>query len=139
MLGFSIYNGSYRLSGNTYQSFGRGNAALSTNVWYHAAVVYSSGSFVLYLNGQADSLSIAVIMNTITPATYVTTTIGKSYNTGFFDGSISNVAIFNSALTAGQIYNDIYQPTATGINKTADLENNPNLPNPVAWYRMGDN
>ena len=34
----------------------------------------------------------------------------------------------------------LYQPTstATGNNKTADLVNNPNLPNPVAWYRMGD-
>ena len=42
------------------------------------------------------------------------------------------------ALTAGQIYNDIYQPTATGTNQTADLVNNPNLPTPVAWYRMGD-
>ena len=51
---------------------------------------------------------------------------------------LDEVAIFDTALNAGQIYNDIYQPTATGTNQTADLVNNPNLPNPVAWYRMGD-
>ena len=53
-------------------------------------------------------------------------------------GEIDEVAIFDTALNAGQIYNDIYQPTATGTNQTADFVNNPNLPNPVAWYRMGD-
>ena len=58
----------------------------------------------------------------------------------FFNGQIDEVAIFDTALNAGQIYNDIYQPTASapGNNQTADLVNNPNLPNPVAWYRMGD-
>lgn len=56
----------------------------------------------------------------------------------FFNGQIDEVAIFDTALNAGQIYNDIYQPTSTATNQTADLVNNPNLPNPVAWYRMGD-
>ena len=55
-----------------------------------------------------------------------------------FDGKIDEVAIFDTALNAGQIYNDIYQPTSTGTNQTADLDTNPNLPTPVAWYRMGD-
>ena len=56
------------------------------------------------------------------------------------NGQIDEVAIWDTALNAGQIYNDLYQPTATATatNKTADLVNNPNLPNPVAWYRMGD-
>ena len=62
--------------------------------------------------------------------------IGVVY--GYFDGQIDEVAIWDTALNAGQIFNDLYQPTATATNKTADLVNNPNLPNPVAWYRMGD-
>ena len=56
----------------------------------------------------------------------------------FFNGQIDEVAIWDTALNAGQIFNDLYQPTATATNKTADLVNNPNLPTPVAWYRMGD-
>ena len=66
--------------------------------------------------------------------------IGLSNGNTYNNGQIDEVAIWDTALNAGQIYNDIYQPTATapGNNKTADLVNNPNLPNPVAWYRMGD-
>ena len=56
----------------------------------------------------------------------------------FFNGQIDEVAIWDTALNAGQIFNDLYQPTATATNKTADIANNPNLPTPVAWYRMGD-
>lgn len=66
------------------------------------------------------------------------TWIGGATDSYYFNGEIDEVAIFNTALSAGQIYNDIYQPTATGTNQTADFVNNPNLPNPVAWYRMGD-
>ena len=66
--------------------------------------------------------------------------IGARFNstTQSWPNKIDEVAIFDTALNAGQIYNDIYQPTATGTNQTADIANNPNLPNPVAWYRMGD-
>ena len=32
---------------------------------------------------------------------------------------------------------DIYEASTTA-NKSADFINNPNLPNPVVWYRMGD-
>jgi len=46
------------------------------------------------------------------------------------------VAIFDYALTAKQIKEDIYNASTTG--KTANLSNNSNLKAPVAWYRMGD-
>ena len=57
-------------------------------------------------------------------------------NDRFLDGSIDEVAIFDKALTADQIKFDLYNATTTG--ETADIANNPNLPTPVAWYRMGD-
>ena len=62
----------------------------------------------------------------------------KVYSSFYMDGQIDEVAIFNYALNAGQIYNDIYLPTKSGTGLTADLDNNPNLTAPVAWYRMGD-
>ena len=56
-----------------------------------------------------------------------------------WDGQVDEVAVFDTALSAGQIENDIYKASLPlSSNKTADLENNPNLPTPVAWYRMGD-
>ena len=58
----------------------------------------------------------------------------------YFNGQIDEVAIFDKALTADQVKFDLYEPTALvgGVEKTADIENNTNLPTPVAWYRMGD-
>tara|TARA_A100001015_G_scaffold308769_1_gene406943 strand:- start:875 stop:1639 length:765 start_codon:yes stop_codon:yes gene_type:complete len=113
-------------------------AAFNNNSWQHVVVTYDGSSnrsgILLYANGNATattdvgSASLnATIINT------ASVNIGSS-----FTGQIDEVAIFDTVLNAGQIYNDIYQPTATGTNQTADLVNNPNLPNPVAWYRMGD-
>ena len=56
----------------------------------------------------------------------------------YYEGKIDEVGIWNTALTSDQIKFDLYRPTSEGTNQTADLVNNPNLPTPVAWYRMGD-
>ena len=102
----------------------------------------------LYVNGVEDTSTTSSgttitgsIQNVEPPRIGVRDKNGASPDpTKFFSGKIDEVAIFDTALNAGQIYNDIYQPTATapGNNQTADLVNNPNLPTPVAWYRMGD-
>ena len=131
MLGIS----SSKLSGNTYASgFGTlGNTALSTGTWYNAAVVYSGGSFVLYLNGSADSSSISATMNTVT---YTETTIGKSYNSEYFDGLIDEVSVFDSALNVNNI-NAIYNggdPIDLTTNQ-GDYNSSSNL---IGWWRMGD-
>ncbi len=60
----------------------------------------------------------------------------RSDNAQFFDGNIDEVAIFDYALSARQIKQDIYEGTTP--TKTADLNNISNLTAPVAWYRMGD-
>jgi hypothetical protein len=52
---------------------------------------------------------------------------------------LDEVGFWNTALNADQVNFDLYQPSLpAGSNKTADIANNPNLPTPVAWYRMGD-
>ena len=129
----------------TLQVYRGGTAATASNVfslntWTHAVFVYKDTGTApkkdidIYING---SLVSAIQNGLSTPNINVNLTIGG--NAGYrFNGSIDEFAIFDTALNAGQIYNDIYQPTATGTNQTADLANNPNLPTPVAWYRMGD-
>ena len=131
MLGIS----SSKLSGNTYASgFGTlGNTTLSTGTWYNAAVVYSSGSFILYLNGAADSSSITAIMNTVI---YTETTVGKSYNGEQFDGLIDEVSVFDSALNANNI-NAIYNG-GYPINLTTNQGNYSSASNLQGWWRMGD-
>ena len=131
MLGIS----SSKLSGNTYASgFGTlGNTVLSAGTWYNAAVVYSGGSFVLYLNGSADSSSISATMSTVT---YTETTIGKSYNSEYFDGLIDEVSVFNSALNVNNI-NAIYNG-GDPIDLTTNIGDYNSSSNLIGWWRMGD-
>ena len=72
--------------------------------------------------------TIGVLSNYASPYSKVANT--------YFPGSIDEVALFDYALSARQIKQDIYDATTTG--KTADLNNISNLTAPVAWYRMGD-
>jgi hypothetical protein len=65
-------------------------------------------------------------------------TIGaKPDGTSGFVGKLDEFAAWDKELTADQIKFDIYEASTTA-NKSADFINNPNLPNPVVWYRMGD-
>lgn len=131
MLGFN----NTKLSGNTYASgFGTvGNTLLSTGVWYHAAIVYSGGAFVLYLNGASDSASISATMSTVN---YTATTIGQSYNSERFDGLIDEVAVHSSALDASTI-NAIYN-IGKPRDLTTDSGNYNSSSDLVGWWRMGD-
>ena len=125
-------NKSFGVTASVTDEFADGN-------WHHFVYTYDGNSKIYidgtertisYKSGTISSDDIVVISNLalgLNRASYPK-----------YSGKLDEVAIFDTALNAGQIYNDIYQPTATGTNQTADLVNNPNLPNPVAWYRMGD-
>ena len=116
--------------------FNTGTAAVADGQWHHLVLTRSSGTVQVYVDGQVDGVS-TTITTSITNSADIR--LGQLMNgLEYWSGEIDEVAIFDTALNAGQIYNDIYQPTATATNKTADFVNNPNLPNPVAWYRMGD-
>jgi len=122
------------------------NESLSTNQWYHFAFTYDGGGgadandgIIGYLNGspatlsRVDSGNYQAMTNSTAPL-YIAKN-GSNYS----HGKIDEVAIFDKALTADQIKFDLYQPSLpAGSNKTADIAKNPNLPTPVAWYRMGD-
>ena len=121
---WGFYDGSSTLIGLT---------ALNTNQWYNLIVTKSGTTYTLFLNGTQENQGTKANIN------IQDLLIGKrSVNLFYMDGEIDEVAIFDKALTADQIKFDLYKPTAEGTNQTADIANNPNLPNPVAWYRMGD-
>ena len=83
----------------------------------------------------SDSGSYTAMENTTEPL-LIGKQIGSSGST-FANGLMDEVAIFDKELKADQIKFDIYRASATA-NKSADFINNPILPTPVAWYRMGD-
>ena len=112
-----------------------GSTTITNGVWYHLALIKSGTTFTLYVNTTSEASG--TFTGTFDSQEGI---IGAYFGGGSnnINGQIDEVAIWDTALNAGQIFNDLYQPTATGTNQTADLVNNPNLPNPVAWYRMGD-
>jgi hypothetical protein len=97
----------------------------SINTWNNAVItVDTGGTSSLYVNGALKATSTNV------PQTTPTNPVIGCLNgvSGFLDGKIDEVAIFNSTLSATDV-TAIYN---SGV--PADLSSL----SPVAWYRMGD-
>ena len=127
------YSGTYRVDTLT---------AINDTNW-HNIVFLNKGDGELnqiYIDGvEASYTAQGEGRSTLFNTTGIKTSIGADSLTGTnynFNGKIDEVAIFDYALSARQIKQDIYNGTTSG--KTADLNNISNLTPPVAWYRMGD-
>jgi hypothetical protein len=147
----STYNGNFiiRLNNNTSIIFASFNGTsseenitvnvptINTGSWYHFALTNNGSTAQYYWNGSPLTTT-GVNTKTLDNLT-AGLIIGDNItgNNPAYNGKIDEVAIFDKSLTADQIKFDIYGASATA-NKSADFINNPNLPDPVAWYRMGD-
>ncbi len=129
---------------NVYWSVRNGSASaaasssLTTYDWNHIAGTFegSTNTIKLYINGSLVDTQTGQPSSTsgnLSNNFHIGLSNGSTYN----NGNIDEVAIFDYALSARQIKQDIYEGTTTG-GKTADLNNISNLTAPVAWYRMGD-
>jgi hypothetical protein len=103
------------------------NTTITVGNWYHVAVIFTSGSAQIYLNG-ADKGSKSIATNTVS---YTATNIGgMRYSSSFyFNGNIDEVAVFDSALSSSDIA-AIYPSSGT----PTDLK----TLGPVGWWRCGD-
>jgi len=86
--------------------------ALSLNQWYHVVCTYDGSIQKIYVNGILQNSS--SWSNTFTITTGIT--IGKDFESDiqYFKGTIDEVAIYNRALTAGEIQQH-YQNGLNGI------------------------
>ena len=82
-----------------------GATSLSLNTWYFAAVTYSdSTGWKLYLNGREDGTSA-----TTTTFTGNQEIVIGAYSSGNnFTGRISNIQVYNRALTATEIFQNYH-------------------------------
>jgi len=104
---------------------------ISTDVWHHIVVIKSTNSIDnIYINGVNKTLSnfgtwtgaIANPQNKISEAVFGVT----NYN---FNGSLSNVSIYSSELSAAQV--------KTLYNEGKPFDLNTFAVTPVSWWRLG--
>ena len=82
-----------------------GATSLSLNTWYFAAVTYSdSTGWKLYLNGREDGTS----ATTTTFTGNQEIVIGAYSSSNNFTGRISNIQVYNRALTATEIFQNYH-------------------------------
>jgi hypothetical protein len=82
-----------------------GATSLSLNTWYFAAVTYSdSTGWKLYLNGREDGTS----ATTTTFTGNQEIVIGAYSSSNNFTGRISNIQVYNRALTSTEIFQNYH-------------------------------
>ena len=107
---------------------------LTADVWYHIVATNNGSVSTIYLNGvsveTADTSSETVNI----AGTYPPRIAARSHSSpnNYFNGNISEVAIYNSALTANQV-KTIYNGREPYNHKEGVASGNLQ-----AWYRMGD-
>jgi len=131
-----IYNSKILASADSNKSFSKESSVLSSNTWYNLVITKSAGQIEkIYINGQDDTQSTTSFLgffggrnNTYIGATYQGTAYANELN-----GSISEVAIFDYALSEAQI-STLYGSSSLGAGNPLALK-----PAPVAFYPLGDN
>ena len=96
-------------------------STINVNTWYHVLVTWnqSTNSFIGYLNG---SLNVSSFSWTLWPTAFVNVGIGTGYNR-YFGGFISNVQIYNRALSAAEVA-QLYNATKDRYSYKADIVKN---------------
>jgi hypothetical protein len=97
----------------------KGTTPISTNTWTHLAATYDGNTLKLYVNGL---LSASSTLDSYSPGSESMLIGRRSSNNLFFNGTIDEVRIWNTALTESQIngnmYNGIDNPaSATGLTR----------------------
>tara|TARA_B100000927_G_C16459728_1_gene467346 strand:- start:409 stop:1131 length:723 start_codon:yes stop_codon:yes gene_type:complete len=124
-----------------------GSTSITSGTWYHVAVTWDTNTYKVILNGNTNSPEISE-SNTNAPFNTTTTpniVIGATYSNSapslvqHWAGSLDEIAIFNTALSASKIQ-QIYDATAVvnGVPQTANLFTGGLDSSLVYWNRMGD-
>ena len=118
-------NGSMYIESNTNEDSASATITQDTN-WHHYVITCNSGTVDMYQDGVALSMNDDSVTDDIT-FNKISTSSSKVFN-----GNISEIAIYNSVLTASQV-KTIYNGREPYNHKEGVASGNLQ-----AWYRMGD-
>lgn len=76
------------------------NQAISTNTWIHVSFIGSSGQLTLFINGVSSQ---STSWNNLMDRSIANSYIGGSSNSGYWNGGIEDIRIYNRALSAAEI------------------------------------
>jgi hypothetical protein len=94
------------VSGNkpAYEQLIDGNAALSTGVWNHVAVVLGAGGGFLYLNGVQVGTNPAMSLRPADLGNAPNYYIGRSeFSDPYLDGNVDEIRVYSRALSPAEI------------------------------------
>jgi len=120
----------HRLTTGSWKSFTVSGAALSTATWYHIVITWDgSDEIKAYLNNTLihTETGVASLQNPSSPSQYPK--LGDYNSLWYMNGVLSNIAFFDSALTAAQV------TTLYNSGKPFDL--NTFAVTPSFWWRLG--
>ena len=105
--------------------------------WHHLVVTYDQSNLKVYIDGNLEATPGLPSSNYATSSGL---TIGSwSDNNRYFDGSIDEVAVWDSALSSCDIKGIYEGSIGSNAGKAANLlDANTTIPAPVYWNRMGD-
>jgi|14_taG_2_1085336.scaffolds.fasta_scaffold07560_2 hypothetical protein len=102
--------------------------------WHHIACVNdSTGTAKIYIDGVEDTASTGTNTGTVLHNASVTLKLGGDFYSQYLNGSLSNVSIWNAALTSAQV-TEIYNE---GV--PSNLNNHSAYSNLVSWWQLGSN
>ena len=125
-------------SSGTLRLMNKSNFSFTAGTWFHIAIIYdeseasNSDKVKVYIDGVLQSNTVAgFALTSMNTSRGNATEIGKAggYTTKQYNGNIDEVAIFNSAVSIGDLWNGSGEPTDLSLLSTP----------PVHWYRNGDN
>ena len=113
---------------------------INDSAWHHVVCVNdSTGTAKIFIDGSEDTATTGTNTGSVLYNAAVNLKIGGGFTSQYLNGSIDEVAIFNTALSANKIQ-QIYDATAVvgGVPQTANLFTGGLDTSLVYWNRMGD-
>jgi chitodextrinase len=125
-------SGGGKIGGSTtVQVFG--TSPTSANTWTHLAVTYDGAALALYVNGSP--VSTKPVSGAITTSASPLQIGSDSVFGQYFDGSIDEVRVYNTALTQAEIQTDMNTPIGSGGGDTE----NPTAPTDLTATALTSN